>query len=205
MPIVNIACPKCEEVFRGSDDVKGTRIRCPQCGFAFVADKFIADDEVAAVKSKAKSKAAVDDDDDDDDPNPYGVKTLDLSPRCPNCANEMESYDAVICLYCGYNTQKRIVGKTKRVFHQTGWDKFRWLLPGIACLLLILVLILVQHLYILVFGASKRGQEDWVSYLCCEPVYLWLTMMVCAAVWGTGLFVFKRLVIQPTPPEDELA
>src|SRR5205085_12090110 len=67
------------------------------------------------------------------DSNPYGVSTLDLSPRCPNCANELESADALICLHCGYNTQTRRWASTKKTIEHTGGENFAWLLPGLIC------------------------------------------------------------------------
>jgi DNA-directed RNA polymerase subunit M/transcription elongation factor TFIIS len=201
MTAVNIACPKCAAVFRGSDEVEGKRIRCPSCGFAFVADKFV-DDEQAR---KAKPKAVAAPTDDDEDRNPLGVKTLDLSPRCPNCANEMASEDAVVCIYCGYNTQTRTVGVTRRLAYHTTKDKILWLLPGIGAALVILLLIFGQHWVILSFAASHRGESDWVdTWICNEPISLWLTMIISAVTWGLGLFVFNRLVLHASPPEIDV-
>jgi DNA-directed RNA polymerase subunit M/transcription elongation factor TFIIS len=202
MAAANVACPKCSDVFRASEDVLGKRIRCPACGFAFTVEKFT--DAMAVAKPTAKPKPKKDDDD-DADANPFGVKTLDLAPRCPNCANEMESEDAVICLFCGYNTQTRRIGKTKKVRHITGGDRAKWLLPGIACLLGIVVLIITQAAYVLLFGDAMRGKDYWLwNMLCSEPSYLWMTMITCGIIWGMGRFAFKRLILEPTPPEDEI-
>src|SRR5437016_13861620 len=53
----------------------------------------------------------------DEDGNPYGVTTLDLSPRCPNCANELTSADALTCLHCGYNTQTAKLATAQKYNH----------------------------------------------------------------------------------------
>src|SRR5262245_40920573 len=70
-------------------------------------------------------------DDDEDGKNPYGITDLDLAPRCPNCASEMESEEAVVCLHCGYNTLTREWGKTEKVIATTGGEHFLYLLPGL--------------------------------------------------------------------------
>src|SRR5262249_12001216 len=71
----------------------------------------IEDDKPAAKaaaetpKAPPAKKPHQDDEDEGIHANPYGVTTLDLTPRCPHCANEMVSEEAIICVYCGYNTQ----------------------------------------------------------------------------------------------------
>jgi len=199
MAVATVACPKCEKTFRGSDEVKGKRIRCPLCGEAFVVKGFVNNSEAAKAKPEAPAKAAAED---DDDANPYGVTNIKIAARCPNCANEMESETAVICLYCGYNTQTRTLGKTKRLVHQTGGDKAKWLMPGIGALIGLLVLILLQNLYIFVLGGSMRGEDSFLTMFFSEPVYLWLTLICAGVLWVVGRFVFKRLILEPTPPEN---
>jgi len=202
MANATLACPKCKKTFRSSDDVKDTRIRCPLCAFEFVVREFAGDDKppIAKVKAKPKPKSA---EEDEDDVNPYDVNVIAIVPRCPNCANQMESEAAVICLYCGYNTQTRTLGKTKRVFRQSGADKAKWLMPGILCLGLIFGLMLLQNYYILGLGGQFRGEDGWLwKLLFSEPVYLWLTLMVAGVAWVVGRFVFKRLILEPTPPEE---
>ena len=88
---------------------------------------------VAKVK-QAKPKPKPTDEDEEDDA-PIGVTALDMAPRCPNCANEMESEEAVICLTCGYNTRTRIQVETRAVEDTTSMTWFWWLLPGILCAL----------------------------------------------------------------------
>jgi DNA-directed RNA polymerase subunit RPC12/RpoP len=207
VPIVNIDCPKCRQTFRSSDEVKDTRIKCPLCGVAFVVKKFASDDETPKVHEEPEgpnnptqqTKPEVE----EEDANPYGVKTVTLAARCPNCANEMVNATAIVCVYCGYNTQTRSLGKTKRVVQQTGVDTFKWLMPGFLCVAGVFVLVLLQVVYVVYLGPSYRIEEGvlW-GLLFNEPVYLWLTMILVGVIWGIGRFAFKRLILEPTPPEN---
>jgi DNA-directed RNA polymerase subunit RPC12/RpoP len=201
MAVASVACPKCKKTFRTSDEVKDKRVRCPLCSAAFVVKKFASQEEPPAkAENKANPSA-----DDDDAANPYGVKDAAVVARCPNCANEMESETAVICLYCGYNTQTRSLGKTQRVARQTGGDRFQWLMPGVLSLLGLLALVFLQCLLVLGLGAKYRNEDWWVANLFFnEPAYLWITLIVAGVMWGVGRFVFKRLILEPTPPEQVL-
>jgi DNA-directed RNA polymerase subunit RPC12/RpoP len=201
MAIATIACPKCKKTFRGNEEVKNKRIRCPSCGDAFVVKEFVAGEPPPA-KAKPMTPPAANDDD-KEDANPYDVKTVTVASRCPNCANEMQSEAAIICLYCGYNTQTRTLGQTTRVIQQTGGDRVKWLMPGIGFFFLLLALVLFQNYYTLSLGASFRVEEGWFwGMLCSEPIYLWLTLISAAVLWFVGRFVFKRLILEPTPPEN---
>src|SRR5262249_45931863 len=103
-------------------------------------------------------------DDEDDDPNPYGVTDEKLGYRCPQCAAEMPHEDARICLQCGFDTQTRTLGTTKKTREPTGGEKFVWLLPGILCIvgkLLLLGYALFHHLALpkLVFKSNPSWNE----------------------------------------------
>src|SRR6516225_3042956 len=130
-----ITCPECNKKFKGKEDLHGKKIRCPFCKEPFVVADAEEDDEHATIPPRGSGKGAAkkadgkapaalpagreSDDEFDQASNPYGVTKLDLAPRCPNCANEMESEEAVVCLFCGYNTLTRTWGKTKKVFALT--------------------------------------------------------------------------------------
>jgi DNA-directed RNA polymerase subunit RPC12/RpoP len=196
-----IRCLECEKTFKGREDLKGKRIRCPHCGASFVVGQFVKPDDPVPMAKSAKAKPA--DDDDEEDANPFGMKTIPLKARCPNCANEMESEDAIICLYCGYNTQTRTLGQTKRTIKQTTEGAILWLMPGILSALSIVLLVLLQILYVIGLPAVTRGSESIVwNLLCSEPIYLWLSMMLLGGIWLIGRFAFKRLILEPTPPEE---
>src|SRR5437588_12293152 len=102
-----ITCPECDKKFKTKADVRGKRIKCPFCAELFLVPS--ADDEPnTAIERREGGPAAVGAAAEaDENDNPYGVTELDLAPRCPNCAEEMESHDAVVCLHCGYNTLTR--------------------------------------------------------------------------------------------------
>src|SRR5271168_3814742 len=113
IPAIN--CPACEKKFKTKADVRGKRIKCPFCSESFVVplvDEPEYDDDApigieglpkaqTAAATADKGGPAVDPDEDEGE-DPYSVTTLDLAPRCPNCANEMPSAEAVVCLVCGY-------------------------------------------------------------------------------------------------------
>jgi DNA-directed RNA polymerase subunit RPC12/RpoP len=203
-----ITCPDCSKRFKGKENLQGKKIRCPFCSHPFVVP--LEDAAPARPGSKGKSgaaktspiKAAVppakakpSDDDDEDNPNPYGVTHLDLAPRCPNCANEMESEKAVVCLHCGYNTLTRTWGATKRTYAATGGEQFMHLLPGLICATVIFLFVLGQIFYCTVFPRLVRG--SWAEFLDHESLRMWFTLIMLAICWGVGLFVFNRLVLNP--------
>src|SRR5262249_29792246 len=79
--------------------------------------------------------------DEDDDPNPYAVSDMSFAARCPECANELESADSIVCLHCGYNTITRQRYQMQATYETTGGDYFLWHLPPSLCVLTILGLI----------------------------------------------------------------
>src|SRR5947207_737731 len=95
----SISCPSCAKKFKGRPELAGKKIKCPGCGSPFIVPQ-----QAEAPQPKPAAVAAANARAPDDEANPYGITTIDLSARCPNCANKMESEDAIICLHCGYNT-----------------------------------------------------------------------------------------------------
>src|SRR6266849_4088097 len=136
-----VTCPECEKKFKPKSDVSGKKIKCPFC-----AEPFVVPEAKSAkpAKSKADEKAKPDEaketaiaaaqqanSDLDRDDNPYGVKTVELVPRCPNCTQEMGEHDT-ICLACGYNTMTRAWGKTEKTLGLTFGRHLVYLLPAIG-------------------------------------------------------------------------
>ena len=208
MATAKIICPECKKSFKGRDDLEGKRIRCPGCGASFTAHKATAEDEAAALLAAGDPSAAPTKppgDEDGDDPNPYGLNTIKLGPRCPNCANEMESEDAVICLFCGYNVQTRRIGETKKVLARTGGDWAAWITPGIACAAGILLLALNQICWIFWLGSMAESSPWFLWDIGSSEAWRWwMTAMILGIIWGMGQFAFKRLIVEPIPPEVEL-
>ena len=46
-------------------------------------------------------------------------------------------------------------------------------------------------------------KESWMIYLVSEPVRLWTTVIALGMVWGIGLFCYHRLILHPSPPEQQ--
>jgi DNA-directed RNA polymerase subunit RPC12/RpoP len=138
------------------------------------------------------------------DRNPYGVTELDLAPRCPHCAKELESEDAVICLHCGYNTQTRQHGATVRTYANTSGDQFKWLLPGILCVVGILAMIgAICYLWLgLPDPNNEKIKEEWWKEFI-RPAQVWGSILAGFFIVGFGRFAVLRLVLYPTPPEME--
>ena len=211
-----ITCPECKKKFKGKLDLEGKKIRCPFCEKAFVVKLDAAAKAKAAAakeeKDKAeKEKAAVQAaeapkpnllDDDDEGSNPYAAAEQDLTPRCPNCANPLESKDAVICLYCGYNTLTREVGRTERLMGHTFGQHFVWLLPGMLCMLGIFVIIIGLLYHCLVLPGTF-DPDSALRFLDHESMRLWPILMSLSVLWSLGMFAYSRLILHPKPPKVE--
>lgn len=207
-----ITCPECAKKFKGKGDLRGKKIRCPFCKEPFVVKAAAEEDDsertlpprksppAAGKKSAVKGAFAPPaiDDDDDDNENPYSVTELDIAPRCPNCASEMESEEAVVCLHCGYNTLTREWGKTERVFATTGGEHFLYLLPGIICAVVILLQIIGMLFYCVVLP-FQVGTTFW-RFTDHESMRVWTTVAGMFDIWPLGYFAFNRLVLKPKPP-----
>lgn len=140
--------------------------------------------------------------DDGEDANPYGVTDIDLAPRCPHCAQEMEGEDAVICLNCGYNTQTREKGTVKLTIAHTPFEHFVWLLPGIVCGLVVIGFALfIAFLWLWMDKAAQKDPEAWWTFFNAFPTQVWGSVISAGIIWLAGRFAFKRLVLHPKPPE----
>jgi hypothetical protein len=201
-----ITCPECKKKFKGKDDLQGKKIRCPFCKEPFVV---ATDEEQATVppgggktdgKGPPPTARGEDDDEFDAGSNPYGITKLDLAPRCPNCANEMESEEAVVCLFCGYNTLTRTWGKTAKVVELAFRDYCKHLLPGLIALLLVFLLITGVIYYCLVLPTMKKWA--WLDMVTDhESTRLWIAAIALGMTWGFGYFAFNRLVLHTKPPD----
>jgi predicted Zn finger-like uncharacterized protein len=200
-----ISCPQCNKKFKGKDSLVGKTVRCPSCKHSFVV-KGLAEDKAKPAKAAspsagpAKSKATVEWTEEDENSNPYGITNLDITPRCPNCANPLESEKAVICLYCGYNTTTREWGGVKKTIAHTGAEHFLWLLPGLLCALAILILINVD-IFLCMYVPELLDRNSWVIMFDHESIRLWSVIFSLFIMWGLGFFAFRRLILYPMPPE----
>lgn len=147
--------------------------------------------EAAASEVESKSRFA--------DNNPYDVTELDLTPRCPFCAKELESEDSVICLHCGYNNQTRTSPAVARTYANTSGEIMLWLSPGIACVLGCLALGgAIAYLWL---GLDPKNPSDTLGLIRASQI--WGSVISAFAIFFAGRFAIKRLILHPTPPEME--
>ncbi len=194
--MISISCPECQKKMSAPVELKGKRVRCKGCGNVFPVKEPAAG---GAAPAKPLGGAHADM---DSDGTPYKVTEESLAPRCPNCANEMESEEAVVCLYCGYNTRTRVQSQTRKLYHHTGMDHFLWLLPGIAWVLAILLIVTFDIVYCLYI--SDWVKDRWYEFIGWAGIKMWLVIGSLFVIYAAGKFAVRRLIFNPTPPEIEL-
>jgi predicted Zn finger-like uncharacterized protein len=199
---ITIVCPECEKKITVPAEAVGKKVRCKGCQHVFAVKAPAAKKAPPAAKPKpAKPKPKPTDEDEEDDA-PIGVTALDTAPRCPNCANEMESEEAVICLTCGYNTRTRLQATTRAVEDTTGMTWFWWLLPGILCALLFIILLTFDILYTVKIDSYVDKENDWDAFLAAGFFKIWF-IWAPTTFLNVGLLTFavRRLALHPRPPE----
>ena len=146
--------------------------------------------------------------------NPYTLEqTNDTLPRCPFCAKEMESAEAMICLNCGYNTRTRMRPEIKAVYAPTGFEWFLWLLPGILCVLTVIGL-LVFYIFFWThiegwledswFEDEKGPPTTYLGGLGPGFMRLYLALFTLACYVPLFRFAIKRLIKNNKPPERKI-
>jgi DNA-directed RNA polymerase subunit RPC12/RpoP len=210
---ITLVCPECSKEIQAPADFAGKKVRCKHCGNIFRANPAAPKGAVArapsgksngVTPSKASPPVApmTADDDEDGDGNPYKVTTNEKSSRCPECANEMDGPDAIVCLHCGYNTVTRERLGLRKVHDITGRDRFIWLLPGIACAGTVLFLLIFDILYCLLLKPEK--DSSWVVDLFGSgAVKMWMCIGSTFFMFFAGRFAYLRLLVHPEPPEIE--
>jgi predicted Zn finger-like uncharacterized protein len=203
---VVVSCPECSTKIKVREELQGKKVRCKGCGHTFVAPvgpPRKTSPGPTAIKTKAPPRPARDAED-EDAANPYGVTQLDLSPRCPHCAKEMESADAIVCLNCGYNTQTREHIRTKKTIQQTGQDKFMWLLPGLLCILLIFFCLGFDVFFVVgLLDWWKAIAYDWELPSLAWGINVWVGIISLFIIFYAARFAVRRLILNPSPPEVE--
>ena len=216
---VVVTCPECEKKFRPKADVRGKKIKCPFCKEAFVVpapkearpdkDKSEAiksgkpnPDGVTAKADEAPAPAArAHNPDFDADPDPYGVKNVELVPRCPNCTTEMGEHD-IICLACGYNTLTRQWGKTEKTLGVTSGRQFLYLLPALGSAAFVVFTVLFLVFYCTVGPYILEG--TMFDFLDHESMRMWTTVITLGWVFGAGAFCYKKFIEKPKPDEIQM-
>lgn len=214
-----ITCPHCDKKFKPKVSVQGKKIKCPFCAHPFavpgdssdatvndppgktMAEKKKAnpDQAKAAPPAQTAPEAKNPDDEFDDNPDPYGVKDQDLTPRCPNCAKELANENAIICIYCGYNTLTREVSFTKKTVKTTAGRHFKYLLVpiGAATFLFSAVIFLLYYSAVSPYHVNNTMFE----FTDHESMRMWSTVTILTWIWGSGLFCFKKFFEKPKPDE----
>ena len=205
---IAIACSECGKQLKIRAELEGKKVRCKECGNVFTVrspavKKAAPPKKLAPPKAPPKPSRQVDDEGEYDNPNPYGVTSVDLAHRCPHCAAEFESEDAIICLNCGYNIVTREHIRTVKTVETTAGEQFLWLLPGIVCVLVIFALIGLDVFWCFYLPDMDR-ENDWTVWLLSSaPVTLWVVVCSLFGMYFAGKFAFKRLVLNPTAPEKQ--
>jgi hypothetical protein len=222
MPVLYpIVCPHCRKPGKGPIELEGKYIRCRACKKSFQVK--------LPAQAKAQAKASGPEgpgiyafaegnardkfeeapipvlpvlDEEEESSNPYGVTDMDERRRCPYCADLMEEED-VICLNCGYNTQTRMHIRIERTYANTTGDVFMWLLPGIICVISIFVVIGFDLFWW--FGLENLWWKPMDDFLGLTSISLgirvWEVVISLFVIWFLAKFAFKRLILNPTPPE----
>ena len=234
-----IACPECSKQVRVSDEHVGKKIRCKGCGNVFPVTAAGADAPPAAPKTKAaapgaaktkaasaggpKTKAAPpgrtlrpdeDPNSPEYDPNKYGLaQTNDTMPRCPFCAQEMPSVDALICLNCGYNTRTRTRPQVQQVYAPTPVEWFLWWLPAILTILAMIGMV-VWYLFFwdLIegwledswFEDEKGPPTTYIAAASPSMFRVYHALLIAFLYVPMVRFVYKRLVKNYRPPERKI-
>jgi DNA-directed RNA polymerase subunit RPC12/RpoP len=219
-----ITCPECQKKFKPKADVQGKKIKCPFCAHPFVVPaakgaktapakngkakpapakngKAKPDAKPAAAAAAAAGKSQAEQDLETDE-NPYGVKNVDLVPRCPNCTEEMENEHAVICLNCGYNTLTREWGRTEKTLGITFERQLTYMLPalGAAAFAVFTIIGLVYSSTVAPYDVAGT----MMSFSDHESIRMWSTVFWLFVVWTAGMFCFKKFIEKPKPDEISL-
>lgn len=217
-----IACPECQKQVKVAEEHIGKKAKCKGCGHVFTV-KAPANAKPKAPPPPPKKGAAppppppaaapetIKMADDDDNPNPYALtKTDDSLPRCPFCAKEMASEDAIICLNCGYNTRTRMRKEVEAVYQHTGGEIFLWQLPAIACVITMIAFIVW---YIIFWGlieewlkgsALEESDGGYVAGLSPGMFRLYHALLLVVLSVPMIRFCYKRFFVKPKPDAKKI-
>jgi hypothetical protein len=209
--LITIVCPDCRKEVRAPADFAGKKVRCKQCGNVFRADPSAPQGTIARSPSAPPPAKASPPpvasfarfDEDEDGPDQYSLQVDGAGTnRCPECANELEGPDAIICLHCGYNTVTRERLALRKVEDITERDRLLWLLPGFVCALAVLFIAVIDILYAALLRPHKDA-SGLVKFLSWGGVKMWVIIGSFFVMVLAGRFAYHRLIVNAHPPERE--
>lgn len=172
-----VGCPKCKRTSKAPTSLKGKKIRCKGCGQIFPALEARGESEEWGVI------------------NAYEVVVDKDKLRCPFCASDLAE-GQILCLKCGYNLETRERMQPKVLEPLTFGDYFFWWLPAILGFLLICGL---TGLIIWMWLANPT--QTWSDLPVREQVVV--TVFASLVIGRALLWIFKKRVLDPHPPEVE--
>jgi DNA-directed RNA polymerase subunit RPC12/RpoP len=203
--MIVITCPECKKQLKGPADLQGKRVRCKACGQVFAvrspppSKSAPGPSKVSVPAAQAKTATPVPAPPEaDKEKNPYQLSDIVVTNRCPQCAAELESPEAVICLNCGYNSLSRERMTTIRTYAHTPLDWTLWLAPGILCALAVLALIGLICFLLIPAGLQRVAGDAWWGHF---SIQIYGSFVAAGVAWFVGKFAFRRLVQNPRPPE----
>jgi hypothetical protein len=172
---------------------------------------FISDEEAEKAMTEAKTKAPPPTDVKTlkgakhfgSDGKPYSLTDVHLGARCPYCAAELPSEDTLICMDCGYHMQTRQRLTPKVMYDITPADVFAWRLPGfIGAALAIFFLAFIAFLWL---GLERlaEGSKAWWTIFAGLWFEIWGSVAAGFIIWLGCYLAYHRLVLNPSPPEEE--
>jgi len=198
-----IRCPHCKKQLKGPVELRGKKVRCKACAKVFMVEATAPLQGSSGVGRQARSVRA-EGSEDAPRPTPHAEQMYQMTeaiqgvPRCPQCAAQMESEEAVICLNCGYNqmTGQRI--NVVKTYSTTATDILLWRLPGMICAVLtVAMLAFVGYLWIGLERTDAEHKDVWWVF----PSQIWGSVLAAFIGWAAGKFALKRLVTENMPPE----
>jgi DNA-directed RNA polymerase subunit RPC12/RpoP len=186
--LMMIRCPHCKKQLKGPIELQGKKVRCKACAKVFVVQG-TAPLPLSQAGSKGKEAGPA---------QMYQMtEAIRGVPRCPQCAAELESEEAIICLNCGYNqmTGQRI--NVVKTYSTTATDILLWRLPGMICAVLTLAMLaFVGYLWIGLRGYEAGQEPGWLF-----PSQVWGSVLAAFIGWSCGKFAVKRIITDSMPPE----
>jgi len=227
---VDIQCPECDNPLKVPENILGKKIKCKECGHAFVAKdtrakptkpggtakptkpgagvKVKKEPEPEPKKPEPAPYKMQDDDDDDGGAKPSALGLIDEGAeiaRCPFCAKELEPQDAVVCIHCGFNNVTRVRAESKKVWAPDSSDWMNHLGPGVIGLVVFDIVCLVNMRDWLTgtfLQKEEKGADGDIAFYVKPGAFI--TLIWAATVLpiiGSARFAIKRLAVEYMPSE----